>query len=510
VRRADIAEYKPRNLAEEQDLLVITSTHGEGDPPQTALTFFEFVESRRAPKLPNLRFAVLALGDSSYERFCEAGKRLDRRFEELGGQRVEDRVDCDVDFEEPAAAWIEDVLGKLAPAAQLQAPVFAANGQIASDDRKPVTFDKKHPFLAPVLDNIVLTGRGSTKETRHIELSLADSGLVYRPGDALGVQARNEPTLVATLIERLALSGETLVNVKKASITLADALERVFEITTATPRFLDHWADITNARELLELRKPEKSEARTAFLHGHHVLDIIERFPAPGINADTLVAGLRPLQPRLYSIASSLSAMPEEAHLTVSTVQYELLDRPRAGVASGYLAMRTEEDAQVPVYIQSNDHFHLPDDDASILMIGAGTGVAPYRAFMQEREARGATGGAWLVFGERNFRSDFLYQVEWQALLKNKVLTRMDVAFSRDSSPKTYVQDRLRQHGREVYAWLEEGAHLYVCGDAAQMAPDVHAALIEILERHGGLDREAASEYLAAMTRDRRYRRDVY
>ena len=323
VRRADIAEYKPRNLAEEQDLLVITSTHGEGDPPQTALTFFEFVESRRAPKLPNLRFAVLALGDSSYERFCEAGKRLDRRFEELGGQRVEDRVDCDVDFEEPAAAWIEDVLGKLAPAAQLQAPVFAANGQIASDDRKPVTFDKKHPFLAPVLDNIVLTGRGSTKETRHIELSLADSGLVYRPGDALGVQARNEPTLVATLIERLALSGETLVNVKKASITLADALERVFEITTATPRFLDHWADITNARELLELRKPEKSEARTAFLHGHHVLDIIERFPAPGINADTLVAGLRPLQPRLYSIASSLSAMPEEAHLTVSTVRYE-------------------------------------------------------------------------------------------------------------------------------------------------------------------------------------------
>lgn len=510
VRRSDIADYKPRNLADEQDLLVITSTHGEGDPPQTALTFFEFVESRRAPKLPNLRFAVLALGDSSYERFCEAGKRLDRRFEELGGQRLADRIDCDVDFEEPAAAWIQEVLGKLRPTAQVQAPAFEAKGQIASGDGRPVTFDKKHPFPAPVLDNIVLTGRGSTKETRHIELSLADSGLVYRPGDALGVHARNEPALVAALIERLAVSGDAVVNVKKASITLTDALERVFEITTATPRFLDHWADITNASELLELRKPENSEARTAFLRGHHILDIIERFPAPGISADTLLAGLRPLQPRLYSIASSLSAMPEEAHLTVSTVRYELFDRPRTGVASGYLAMQTAEGAQVPVYIQSNDHFHLPDDDVSILMIGAGTGVAPYRAFMQEREARGATGEAWLVFGERNFRSDFLYQVEWQALLKNKVLTRMDVAFSRDSSPKTYVQDRLRLHGRDVYAWLEEGAHLYVCGDAAHMAPDVHAALIEVLEQHGGLDRDAASEYLAAMTSDRRYRRDVY
>lgn len=510
VQLADMADYKTRRLKDEQDLLVIASTHGEGDAPQTAVGFFEFLESRKAPKLPQLRYAVLALGDSTYERYCEAGKRIDRRLEELGAQRLADRVDCDVDYEDAAAAWMTAAVARLAPAAQKSASVAASVTGAQSDAPATATFDKKHPFQAAVIDNIVLTGRGSTKETRHIELSLADSGLTYQPGDALGVVPRNDPALVTALLEKLSLSADAPVTVKQNATTLGEALTGAFEITALTPRFLDHWAEITGAAELQALRGADHAEARAAFQHNHHILDVVSRFPASGIDAAQLVAGLRPLQPRLYSIASSLAAAPEEAHLTVSTVRYALHDLPRTGVASGYLAARTEADATIPVYIQSNDHFHLPDDDVPIVMIGAGTGVAPYRAFMQEREARGASGRSWLFFGERNFRSDFLYQVEWQELLKNGVLSRLDLAFSRDAAPKTYVQDRLRRQGRDVYAWLEEGAYLYVCGDAAHMAPDVHAALTDMIVDHGGLDREGASAYLSTLQRDRRYRLDVY
>lgn len=510
-RLADMAEYKTRGLKDEQDLLVITSTHGEGDAPQTAVGFFEFLESRKAPKLPQLRYAVLALGDSTYEKYCEAGKRVDRRLEELGAQRLADRVDCDVDYEDAADAWIASVVTKLAPAAQAPASAPGASAAtMRSGAPSPATFDKKNPFQAAVIDNIVLTGRGSTKETRHIELSLADSGLTYQPGDALGVVPRNDPALVEAILEKLSLSADAPVTVKQGTISLGEALSGTFEITALTPRFLDLWSELTGSDELQALRAPDQKEARAAFQHNYHILDVIGRFPAPGIDAARLVAGLRPLQPRLYSIASSLAAAPDEAHLTVSTVRYTLHDLPRTGVASGYLAARTEADATVPVYIQSNDHFHLPDDDVPILMIGAGTGVAPYRAFMQEREASGASGRSWLFFGERNFRSDFLYQVEWQELLKNGVLSRLDLAFSRDAAPKTYVQDRLRRQGRDVYAWLEEGAYVYVCGDSAHMAPDVHAALTEIVAEHGGLDREEAGAYLSALQRDRRYRLDVY
>lgn len=512
-RLADMAGYKVRGLKEEQDLLVITSTHGEGDPPQTAVGFYEFLESRKAPKLPQLRFAVLALGDSTYEHYCEAGKRIDRRLEELGAQRIADRVDCDVDYEDAAAGWIAEIVGTLTPpAAAVQTQAFVAPQAVPAQNRATTrsAFDKKNPFRAAVIENIVLTGRGSTKETRHIELSLAGSGLTYQPGDALGVLPRNDPALVAALLERLALSADAPLMLKQGATNLGEALTGIFEITAATPRFLDCWAEITGAAELHALRAADQVEARAAFLHNHQILDIVTRFPAPGVDPEQFIAGLRPLQPRLYSIASSPAAAPDEAHLTVSTVRYTLHGLPRSGVASGYLATRTDPDDTIPVYIQSNDHFHLPDDDVPVLMIGAGTGVAPYRAFMQEREARGAKGRSWLFFGERNFRSDFLYQVEWQALLKTGALSRLDLAFSRDAASKTYVQDRLRQQGRDVYAWLEDGAQLYVCGDAERMAPDVHAALIEIIAEHGSLDRDGAGAYISALQRDRRYRLDVY
>jgi sulfite reductase (NADPH) flavoprotein alpha-component len=511
VRLLDMAAYKTRELVEEQDLLIVTSTYGEGDPPQPAAGFFEFVEGRRAPKLPDLRFAVLALGDSTYERFCEAGKRLDRRFEELGSTRIAPRVDCDVDYEDAATAWSADIVALLVARDKTPAETLS---------RSPVSvepisrFDKRNPFPARIIENIVLTGRGSTKETRHIELALEGSGLDFAPGDALGVVPTNDPQLVESILSILDISGAASVTVKGAATTVAAALTHRFEIAALTPRFIEQWAAVSGADALRRLAAPDHGSERAEFMRTHHVIDVLRQYPTEGITPDQLVSALRPLQPRLYSIASSLSATPDEVHLTVATVRYELFGEERKGVATGHLAVRGEPDSMLPVYVQPSPHFRLPADDAAIIMIGAGTGVAPFRAFMQEREARGATGRSWLFFGERNFRTDFLYQIEWQSWLKDGVLDRMDVAFSRDrphiSGSRTYIQHRVEEHAREVFAWLEEGATLYVCGDAGRLAPGVHAALKKIVADEGGLGPAATENYLTRLRDDHRYKLDVY
>jgi sulfite reductase (NADPH) flavoprotein alpha-component len=341
-------------------------------------------------------------------------------------------------------------------------------------------------------------------------LSLAGSNLVYEPGDALGLMPSNDPALVETLLTTLGLGADAVVIVKNQQLGLREALTQAYEITAATPRFLDMWAQVSEAGELAVLRDPAQSEARAAFLQSHHVIDIVRRFPVAGVDAQTFLGGLRPLQPRLYSIASSLDFAPDEAHLVVSTVRYQLHGEARSGVASSHLADRVAPGATLPVYIQANPHFRLPKDDAPIIMIGAGTGVAPYRAFMQQREAAGTSGKSWLLFGDRNFQTDFLYQTEWQGWLKDATLSRMNVAFSRDHAEKVYVQHRLREHAREVYAWLEEGAHVYLCGDGTHLAPDVHAALTDIVALEGGLGEDAARDYLDALKRDHRYQTDVY
>jgi sulfite reductase (NADPH) flavoprotein alpha-component len=505
----DMADYKVRALKDEQDLLIITSTHGEGDPPQSAKPFFEFLGSRKAPKLAGKRFVVVALGDSTYEHYCAAGRHLDRRLEELGATRLAPCTDCDVDYEDVAADAIAAALAALKPRQMAVVDAPLRSGAPSAFLATP-NYDKRHPFIASVLDNFVLTGRGSSKETRHIELSLEGSGLAFDPGDALGVLPRNDPRLVDAILERIALFADIPVTVKDRTMMLGEAMARFFEIAQATPRFIDHWAELSDAGELRALRGEDRAEARALFLRDHHVIDIVRRFPVRGIDAQTFIAGLRPLQPRLYSIASSQAMAPDEVHLTISTLRYDLRGERRTGVTSGFCAERVEPGTGVPVHIQSNPHFRLPNDDVAILMIGAGTGVAPYRAFLQEREARAACGKSWLVFGERNFRTDFLYQTEWQDHLKSGVLSRMNVAFSRDRLPKTYVQHRLLEHSREVYAWLEEGAHLYVCGDASNLAPDVHAALRAIVEQERGRGGLATQDYLDALQRDRRYHIDVY
>lgn len=505
----DMADYKVRQIGQEQDVLIIVSTYGEGDPPQPATGFFEYIEGRKAPRLEAVRFAVLALGDSTYEYFCQAGKRLDQRLEELGATRLAARIDCDVDYEEAAEAWIAAMVDQLQNQGGRAASPSATAALKAAEPLADI-FDKRHPFRAEIIDNIPIVGRGSSKETRHIEFSLAGSGLAYEPGDALGILSSNDPAVVAALLEEIAINPADQIDLKGERLTLVEALTERFEITLATPRFLDYWAALSEADLLRQLQQEDRAGERSVFLRTHHIIDIVRRFPVPDVTPQGFVSALRPLQPRLYSLASSLSAFPGEAHLTVAPLRYRLHDEARSGVASALLADRAEPGDRLPVYVQANPHFRLPHGNEPIIMIGAGTGIAPYRAFLQEREVRGSGGKSWLFFGERHFRTDFLYQTEWQGWLKDGTLSRMDVAFSRDRADKIYVQHRMKEQGRDIFAWLEEGAHLYVCGDANSLAPDVHQMLIDIVATQSRTGHEAAQDYVRSLQADHRYQRDVY
>jgi sulfite reductase (NADPH) flavoprotein alpha-component len=525
----DLARYKARGLKDEETILFIASTHGEGDPPENAAAFFEFLAGRKAPPLASLRFAVLALGDSTYEFFCEAGKVLDRRLEELGATRIVARRDCDVDYEADAREWVGQVLdklqaeggapsaqgpGALKPAASLAIPTARAPGTadgraVGTAPAKP-RHGKNNPFPAQVTESIRITGRESSKETRHVEISLEGSGLDYQPGDAVGVVPRNDPALVAELLAHSGWSGSETVRGKGGDTGIAHALEADYEITALTPRFIEHWATLSGDKGLADLAGGPRAEL-AAFMAGNQVVDLVKSSPVPGLAPEDFVKGLRSLQPRLYSIASSAEFAPDEVHVCVAPVRFRLHDRDRQGVASRYLTEALEVGDTTPVYIQRNDNFRLPDDPASpIIMVGAGTGIAPYRAFMQHREALGVAGRSWLFFGERNFRSDFLYQVEWQEWHRAKALTRIDLAFSRDQKEKVYVQHRLRAQAVELFRWLEDGAHLYVCGDAEQMARDVHAALLQVVEDQTSRGAEAAEEYLRELQAAGRYQKDVY
>ena len=504
VTLTSMADYKPKQLKKESHLLVIVSTYGEGEPPESAVDLFEQLKKGKIGKLEGLKFAVLGLGDSSYEFFCQTGKDFDDFLSKAGAERIHELASLDVDYQDAAKAWGEQAVN--AVAATLSAG--AATASVAGSVQQAVghsQYHKENPFPARLSVNQKITGRDSTKDIRHIEINLEESGITYQPGDALGIWFDNDADLVGEVLALTGLSGDETT----AQGPLRAALTRHFELTRLHGGFITGLADISGNAALKDLAG-DKAQVN-ALVASAQVVDVLKRFPS-SLSADQLVKLLRPLTPRLYSIASAQSEVEEEVHLTVGVVRYPQEDGTvRSGGASSYLADRLAEEAEVRVFVEHNDNFRLPvNPDTPVIMVGPGTGIAPFRAFMQEREAQGAEGKNWLIFGNPHFTQDFLYQVEWQRYVKSGLLSKISLAFSRDQANKIYVQDRLREAGQELYQWLEAGAHFYVCGDANHMAKDVQEALLDVISDHGHKSREEAEEYLSELRRAKRYQRDVY
>ena len=504
--RADA--YPLRELKNERHLYIVISTQGDGDPPDDARGFVAHLLGRRAPELPHLKYAVLGLGDSSYPQFCAIGRQLDARLLELGATRVVDRADADLDLEAVADPWLANALDAAKKELKGQQRGTVVPLRPAPAQPAPPAWTRDHPFAAEVLVNQRITARDSTRDIRHLEIDLEGSGLHYEPGDALGVWPCNPPALVEAVLETLAMDGEHIVAHAGQSLSLRSWLGEKRELTRLARPFLASHAARAGNRELDRLLAPDHAGDFARLIADRQVIDVLHDFPAAW-TGDELVAALRPLAPRLYSIASSSKVVGEEAHLTVAHVEYARGDAMRWGAASHLLAA-SDESARLPIFIERNERFRLPTDPSrDIVMIGPGTGVAPFRAFVQERRAVGASGRNWLLFGNPHSRSDFLYQLEWQDALKQGALHRLDLAFSRDASKRIHVQDRLREHGRELYAWLDGGAHLYVCG-ATAMGKGVHAALIHVIAEHGGKDHEDAEDFLDTLQQQGRYARDLY
>ena len=501
----NMSEISSADLAKATNLLVIVSTWGDGDPPETAVSFYkEFMSTEIS--LSNVRFSVCALGDTSYEKFCQTGKDIDARLEGLGASRISARQDCDLDYEETYTAWLESALSALAPTTAAVVEFTAPSAVTATE------FGKKNPFPAETLGTVILNGEGSSKETLHLEFSLAASGLTYEPGDALAVIPLNSPDVVKAIIQAAKLTGNEEVEVKNVGTKLlADALREDYDITALSRAVLTKLAAAADSALLRELLGEDAKERLKEFNDGREIIDAILKFAPNGLTAAALTGIFRKLPPRLYSIASSPLAHTDEVHLTVAAVRYETHGRERKGVCSTYLADLVKSGDPVQVFVQPNKNFRLPADGSTpVIMVGPGTGVAPFRAFVEHRAALGSPGKNWLFFGDQHYTYDFLYQLEWQDFLKEGALTRLDVAFSRDQPEKVYVQDRMIQQAKELYQWLEEGAHFYVCGDANRMAHDVHEALISVVENQAGISREAAEVYVEDLKKSKRYQRDVY
>ncbi|EBX9521617.1 NADPH-dependent assimilatory sulfite reductase flavoprotein subunit [Salmonella enterica subsp. enterica serovar Oranienburg] len=507
VTLVNAGDYKFKQIASEKRLVIVTSTQGEGEPPEEAVALHKFLFSKKAPKLENTAFAVFSLGDTSYEFFCQAGKDFDNKLAELGGERLLDRVDADVEYQAAASEWrarVVDVLKSRAPVAAPSQSV--ATGAVNDIHTSPYTKDA--PLTATLAVNQKITGRDSEKDVHHIEIDLGDSGLRYQPGDALGVWYQNDPALVKEIVELLWLKGDEPVTVDGKSLPLAEALEWHFELTVNTANIVENYATLTRSESLLPL-VGDKAQLQQ-YAATTPIVDMV-RFSPAQLDAQALIDLLRPLTPRLYSIASAQAEVESEVHITVGVVRYDIEGRARAGGASSFLADRVEEEGEVRVFIEHNDNFRLPaNPQTPVIMIGPGTGIAPFRAFMQQRAAEGAEGKNWLFFGNPHFTEDFLYQVEWQRYVKEGLLSRIDLAWSRDQKEKIYVQDKLREQGAELWRWINDGAHIYVCGDARRMAADVEKALLEVIAEFGAMDIEAADEFLSELRVERRYQRDVY
>ena len=508
VKLTAMDEIKQKEFKKVEDLFVITATHGEGDPPDNALTFHEFIHSRKAPKLENVRFSVLALGDESYEYFCQTGKDFDAKLLELGAERLTDRQDCDLDFDDLAEKWMNKNIEILNQSTGHGSTVTSTETVQSAKEKR---YSKSNPYKAEVLENINLNGRGSNKEVRHVELLLDNYGESFEPGDCVVVLPQNEPEIVTLLIETLGWDKdiEIPINDDGDTLPLEKALTEHFEITKLTKPLLQKAAELFGNTELLS--QIDNAEWIQQYVDGRDVIDLLRELPTSELQPETFYKLLRKLPAREYSIASSYEATPDEVHITVGAVRYEAHERTRKGVCSVQLAERIQPGDTLPIYLKKNPNFKFPfDEETPVIMIGPGTGVAPFRAYMQEREELGLSGNTWLFFGEQYFTTDFLYQTEWQAWLKDETLAKLDLAFSRDTEEKIYVQHRIAQQSELFYQWLQDGAAIYVCGDEKHMAKDVHDTIRSVIEQEGDMSEADAEAYLTQMKQEKRYQRDVY
>jgi sulfite reductase (NADPH) flavoprotein alpha-component len=499
-------DYQPREIAKEKLLYVVISTHGDGDPPDEARAFYEYLGSKRAPQLPELSFSVLALGDSSYPKFCEAGRVVDERLAKLGAKRLLPRVDCDVDFEKLAQTWADDALARMRELKEKSAP--AAPLAPAAGHAAPTVpeLTRANPATAEVLANQRIVGRGALREVRHVEVAFPGLGNLYQAGDALGIVHRNPESAIDAVLKATRLDAGATVAHGGKTHTLLEWLRDERELTRIARPLLVQVAKQANV-DISELLA--NAPAMAKLTASCQVSDVLASYPAQW-TPEALVAALRPVSGRVYSIASSPAVVGDEVHLTVAVVGSDTDRKLLTGAASNFV-VNTQADSNVQVWIERNERFRVPADSSrDMIMIGPGTGVAPFRGFVQEREATSASGRNWLFFGGRSLYHDFLYQLEWQQALKRKALHRVDVAFSRDQAEKIYVQHRIRQAGKELFAWLSNGAHFYVCGDATAMAPDVNAALLDVVREHGNMDADDAQAWVSDLTADGRYLRDVY
>ena len=501
---SSLGKFKASNLKKITNLLLIVSTHGEGDPPDQAIQFYEFLHSKRAPKLEHLQYSVLALGDSSYEFFCKTGKDLDEQFAKLGATRIVPRIDCDVDYDDAAAQWFSTVQQEFLK----QATAISVTSTQSDEKLGATTYSRKNPFYAEVLENINLNGRGSNKETRHLELSIEGANFLFEPGDSIGIQPENSEQLVHALLVALKFDPVTEVTVFDEIMSLKNALQKKLEITVLSKPVLEKINVYTNHNQFSKLF--EEPNAWKDYAKGRDLLDVVEEFAPFTWSAQQFVEILRKIPSRLYSIASSQLANNDEVHLTISKVSYETNGRQRFGVCSGSVAELQIGDT-LPIYVHKNPNFRLPEQkETPIIMIGAGTGIAPYRAFLEEREELGVEGKAWLIFGDQHFVTDFLYQTDWQRWLASGTLSQMHIAFSRDTDKKIYVQHKLEENAASFYEWLEQGATIYVCGDKKSMAADVDVTIHRIIERQGQKTTEQAKAFVQELKQQKRYQRDVY
>ncbi|HEY4820096.1 MAG TPA: flavodoxin domain-containing protein [Xanthobacteraceae bacterium] len=491
----DMADLDVATLPATRRLVMIAATWGEGEPPARAAAPYAALMGDGAPRLDGVEFAVLALGDTAYVEFCAIGKAIDARLEALGAKRVAERADLDLDFAEPAARWIDGAVTALAPAAEAgQAPTI---GQVIAVDFGAAPEPNLGPVEAEVIAHIDLNSSRSDKETIHLELAFDGKAPAYNPGDSLDLYPSNDPAYVEQLLRAAGLASDG---------ALRDEFTKNRDVTTLSLKTVENYAAATGHHYVKSLL--DSGDART-WIAGRQLIDLVEHFPI-ALSGEQLRALTRPLAPRAYSIASSRREVGDEAHLLVSAVRYDSHGRSRTGVASGFVAERLRKGDRVRVKLRPNKHFALPASDRDIIMVGPGTGVAPFRSFVQERRGAGATGKSWLFFGDRNYTHDFLYQLEWQDALKDGALTRMDVAFSRDTPEKIYVQNRLWDRRRELVEWLDDGAYLYVCGDAKQMAKDVRGTLVRAYADVKAVAPEVAEQAVGALERGRRYLQDVY